>query len=145
MIEEAKTTFIFIRHAEREYGLDSFDHSLTARGFERAQNLVNVLGRTKIDAIYTTPFQRTQQTVQPLAKHLKKEISIQDEMDLNIKHLTIRHSGETILICGHSFSLPRFLNELGVKDYYSVLEHGNITVVKANKKGEGKLKEKLKF
>src|ERR1700755_2106443 len=61
----AQTTFILVRHAEKEGA--GTDPVLTKEGEERAQALVRMFAKQQIDAIYSTNFNRTRNTVKPLA------------------------------------------------------------------------------
>jgi len=65
--EKAITTFILIRHAEKDLTQSTNDPDLSTEGKSHAARLVGVLMKTDIQAIYSTPFRRTQQTVEPLA------------------------------------------------------------------------------
>ena len=60
------TTFILTRHAEK--GSDGTkDPDLAQAGNERAQLLAKMLSETTVDAIYSTNYKRTRNTVTPLA------------------------------------------------------------------------------
>src|SRR5690242_7695936 len=97
--EKPITTFILIRHAEKDLTQSTNDPDLSAEGKARATRLVEVLKKTDIQAIYSTPFKRTQQTVEPLA--ISKGIQVgayqankMEEIDAIIK----QHAGGTILL-----------------------------------------------
>src|SRR5882762_5377478 len=61
------TTIILVRHAEK--GDDGTkDPELTDAGKQRAESLAKLLSKAKVDAIYSTAFKRTQNTVTPLAQ-----------------------------------------------------------------------------
>src|SRR5215216_2226928 len=63
-----------VRHAEK---LDSTPYSvLSPQGHQRAAVLKNSLLPKKIDLIFATQFQRTQETAQPLATALNKPLLI---------------------------------------------------------------------
>src|SRR5881396_2477070 len=64
--QQTLTTFILTRHAEK--GNDGTkDPDLAPAGNERAQLLARMLMETKVDAIYSTNYKRTRNTVTPLA------------------------------------------------------------------------------
>lgn len=101
------TTFILVRHAEKAD--NSPNTNLSEEGMKRAQALARLLSNVKVDAIYTTPFNRTQQTAQFVAENNK--LSIQTyKMDLDFPTMTDtlakKYAGKTILIVGHSNTLP---------------------------------------
>src|SRR3954466_13054739 len=97
----AQTTFILVRHAEKEVG--STDPSLSPAGQQRALALTRILEQQKVDAIYSTNFNRTKDTVKPLAD--TKGITIQTyEKEPDIDRL--QKTGGTVVICGHSNTIP---------------------------------------
>ena len=67
--QEATTTIYLIRHAEKADS--SADTDLSEVGNERAVGWMEYLVANRIDAIYTSPYNRTRQTAKPLADALK--------------------------------------------------------------------------
>ncbi|CAG0939705.1 partial 2,3-bisphosphoglycerate-dependent phosphoglycerate mutase, partial [Candidatus Brocadiaceae bacterium] len=65
LISDTTTTFIIIRHAEKES--TGSDPNLTVDGISRAEELKRILGNISINAVYSTTYNRTKQTVAPLA------------------------------------------------------------------------------
>ena len=61
----ASTTVLLVRHAEKTSA--ATDPPLSVAGKARARVLAHVAGSAGVNAIYHTQFQRTQQTVKPLA------------------------------------------------------------------------------
>ena len=77
-----------------------------------------MLAGTSIAAVFTTPFLRTEQTAGPLAKaHVLEPIVVKSN-DTYAHDLveTIRHdhSGETVVVVGHSNTTVDVLKQLGV-------------------------------
>jgi broad specificity phosphatase PhoE len=70
-------TFYFVRHADKEWGgyynskLRHQDEPITPKGQEQAQKLVTYFDDKNISRIYISAYQRTAQTIAPLAGHLK--------------------------------------------------------------------------
>ncbi len=133
------TTFILVRHAEK--GDDGTkDPDLTEAGIIRAESLANLLKETKVDAIYSTAFKRTSNTVAPLS--LAKNIPVQgyeafkgDEIDKMLK----QHAGGTVAIVGHSNNIPWIANYLTGKETYKDFEdsdYNNVFIVSVFKKGK---------
>ncbi|MBS1559112.1 MAG: histidine phosphatase family protein [Bacteroidetes bacterium] len=128
------TTFILVRHAEKETSAGSGqDPVLSDEGRRRATRLMDLLLLTPIAAVYATPFQRTHQTVFPLAQ--AKSITIKeyhpDKMD-EINRMWVENEGQTILVCGHSNTIPRLANYLtGTKNYkdFDDLDYSNLIVI----------------
>lgn len=133
------TTFILVRHAEK--GNDGTDDpDLKPEGTERAKRLSSLLKNTSIDAVYSTRYKRTKNTVTPLALEKKLEIQIYETVtpDL-IDGLINKHNGKTILIGGHSNTVPQLANLLTGKEEYKTFpdtEYGNIFIVSVVESGK---------
>jgi 2,3-bisphosphoglycerate-dependent phosphoglycerate mutase len=130
------TTFILVRHAEKEND-GTKDPDLNEAGRMRAQALAKLMQATKVDAIYSTPYKRTRNTVTPLATAKGFDVleyTKIEEMDAILK----RYSGGTIIVCGHSNTVPAIANYLIGKDSYLAFEdseYGNIIIVSLVEKG----------
>jgi probable phosphomutase (TIGR03848 family) len=77
------TTFLLIRHADTDWvGKKLAGHlpgvSLSVTGRAQAEGLVARLGNYRIDAIYSSPLQRTQETAEPLSqsRHMAVRIGL---------------------------------------------------------------------
>jgi len=135
--EEVLTTFILIRHAEKEGGSNmtsgSKDPKLSAEGLRRAEKLVALLSKTQIDAIYSTPFIRTKSTVEPLAR--SKSLAVLEYEPNNLEavdKIGAELKGKTIVLCGHSNTIPKIANHLtnsGKFDDFNDSDYGNILIV----------------
>lgn len=108
------TTFVIIRHAERQGEEDR----LTSAGQQRAELLGQMGAALNVSAIYTTDTQRTRATAAPLAEFLKIEPLIynynpkaanQEWLD----DIRSKHAGQTVLIVGHSNTASRLAAALG--------------------------------
>lgn len=113
------TTVILVRHAEKTTARQ--DPALTPRGSARANELARVLADVKLDAIYTTPYQRTRMTAAPVAARAKLvpvEVMAAAEAYATELVSTIRqkHVGGTVLVVGHSNTTPEVLKALGIAD-----------------------------
>lgn len=78
------TTFYLVRHAHANWIPDE-NRPLSAQGKQDAGWVANKLRPFPITAIYSSPFRRAYQTVEPLAKRLK--LPIQTLPDLRERHL----------------------------------------------------------
>lgn len=108
----ALTTVIFVRHAEKADD-GTRNPPLNVYGQQRAAVLAQMLHLSNIAGIYSTPFHRTQQTVAPLAKQLG--LAVQEYPPLNVEaldKLVMAQAGKTILIVGHSNTVPAMVNHL---------------------------------
>ncbi|MCJ7580373.1 MAG: histidine phosphatase family protein [Candidatus Aminicenantes bacterium] len=116
--QDSVTTLFLVRHAEKvQDGSD--DPVLTPEGEKRADELLYILKHVKLDAIYSTPYKRTQQTVLPTAegKNLKIQYYKPGEKGF-LKKILTAYPGGAVLIVGHSNTIPSLANELvGRMDY----------------------------
>jgi broad specificity phosphatase PhoE len=115
---QATTTIIFVRHAEQT-NHDDEDPSLSEAGQRRVAELTRQLADADvvagIDAIYSTAWKRSTETVQPLADRLDLPINIYDGADTETVLGTIlkSHKGKVILVVGHSNTVPELIANLG--------------------------------
>jgi 2,3-bisphosphoglycerate-dependent phosphoglycerate mutase len=71
--------FYLIRHAHADYSSDE-QRPLSLKGQADAERVAEVLCRYPITQIYSSPFQRALQTVNPLAKKLNLAISVEPDL-----------------------------------------------------------------
>lgn len=133
------TTFILLRHAEKGDD-DPKDPELKPEGVERANRLVKMLGKTSVDAIYSTTFKRTRNTVDPLAKEKGLQVQTYEAFKVEeIEKMLQKYSGGTIVISGHSNNIPWIANLLiGKEEYkdYDDSDYGNFVIVSVVEKGK---------
>lgn len=113
----ASTTVILVRHAEKA-AQPAADPPLTAAGAARAEALVDVLKDAGVQAIISTQFARTRNTVVPLAASLGITTEIVDarapkHAQLLADTLLARHRGQTVVVVGHSNTVPDIVAALG--------------------------------
>ena len=112
------TVVVLTRHAEKD--LSSIqDPPLSPEGEQRAERLAQMFGRGKgvgrIDAIYVSDARRTQQTAAPLAERLGKEPIVVPAADTKglVSRVMHEHEGGSVLIIGHSNTVPELIREFG--------------------------------
>ncbi len=137
------TTFILLRHAEKATD-GTKDPDLNEAGKKRAESLVKLLASTKIGAIYSTHFKRTQNTVAPLAQaHSLSILNYEGSKMEEIDDMLTKFNGETIVLSGHSNTTPAIVNYLtGHKDEFKTFDdadYGNLIIVSLARKGEAKV------
>lgn len=124
------TKIILVRHAEKADG-NIQDPPLSDAGQIRAQKLNDFLSDTEIDALYATPFKRTTQTLKVIGKTQDIEIQNYDPFDNSfLKPLT--SSGKTIVIAGHSNTIPEMVNSLINSEKYQTIsesDYGKIWIL----------------
>lgn len=123
--QEKLTTVILVRHAEKEND-GSKNPELSEAGKKRALLLTDMFSKTKIDAIYSTNFKRTEATVAPLASQHSLPITHYDgAKPAEVDEMISKWKGGTILICGHSNTTPAIINRLIGKEEYKTFDDGD--------------------
>ena len=134
---QATTTIIFVRHAEKA-AEPADDPSLSAAGRQRVAELTRQLRDADvvagIDAIYSTPFRRTQETAQPIADALDLPINTYDPADTEavLENILREHKGKIILVVGHSNTVPVLIANLGASKNVPAIhedEYDNIYII----------------
>jgi phosphohistidine phosphatase SixA len=108
----AQTTVILTRHAEKAAN-DPKDPDLSESGAVRANALAAFFANQHIDLFYTTPFKRTRQTLEPLAKSKGKAISeYNPAFPQALADAVKAMENKVIVIAGHSNSVPDLVNRI---------------------------------
>lgn len=133
------TTFILIRHAEKAPEGGS-DPDLKPEGIARAQALANLFDKTEVTAIYSTDFKRTRNTVGPIAASKGLTVTLYASMKVaDLEKLVSTHAGGTIVVAGHSNTIPDIANALiGEKQVkqFADADYGNILMVSVTTVGK---------
>ena len=134
---QATTTIIFVRHAEKA-AEPADDPGLSEAGRRRVAELTRQLVDADvvagIDAVYSTPFRRTQETAQPIADALDLPINTYDAADTETVLDTIlkNHKGKIVLVVGHSNTVPVLIANLGASKNVPPIhesEYDNIYII----------------
>lgn len=132
--EVVTTTYYFIRHAEKDRSdPENKNPELTEGGQERAQNWMRVFEDVALDAVYSTNYNRTQQTAAPTAQSKSLEVRSYNPRTLNDSTFSADTQGKKVLVVGHSNTTPSFVNAvLGTKTYPSIDDsnNGNLYIVR---------------
>lgn len=139
-IAVAETTIYVVRHAEK---VDGDDPVLTEQGAKRANDLARVLRSSKIDVCISSQFKRTRLTAEPTAKGAGIEVTefpAGKESKL-VEMIRKQHSGKSVLIAGHSNTVPAILRHFGVGKGIKLTEkdYDNLFVVRVGDDGKAKL------
>jgi broad specificity phosphatase PhoE len=146
------TVVILVRHAEREDASTaaggmggSQDPGLNAAGQARARALVDVVRDAGLVAIYHTQYRRTRDTAAPAAAALhiqtteigpKPGEAASAHAAAVAADILAHHEGGTILVVGHSNTVPLIAAALGVKDPPAIAETEYDRVYTVVKKGD---------
>ena len=118
------STYYLIRHAEKKIS-EGNDPDLHIDGIKRSEQWAVVLGSIKFDAIYSTDYIRTRETVKPTAEKNSLEIILYDDGKIDYKQFLNDTKGKNVLIVGHSNTIPVFVNKITGKNKYSQIDHDN--------------------
>lgn len=133
------TTFILVRHAEKSTEGGS-DPELKPEGAKRAESLAVLFSKTNIDAVYSTNYKRTRNTVTPLATAKGLTVTTYNSMKTaDLEALLTKHKGGTIVLAGHSNTVPEIANALvGEKKFeqFTDDDYGNIIVISVQQVGK---------
>jgi broad specificity phosphatase PhoE len=105
------TTLLVVRHADRAGQADS----LSAAGVARARDLVHVAQTASVRAIYHSDTRRTRDTAAPLAASLGLDLLEYPAKETAplIERVLEDHAGQTVLIVGHSNTVPTIIAAAG--------------------------------
>lgn len=121
------TTYYFIRHAEKDRtDATNRNPDLNESGLKRADKWAEYFEKIELDAIYSTNYNRTQQTAKPTAENKKLEVLTYDPSTLYSKDFVKATKGKTVLVVGHSNTTPAFVNMvLGEKKHEDIDDNDN--------------------
>lgn len=111
------TVVLIVRHAEKA-AEPAKDPPLTEAGTARARALLTVARDAGVTAIITTPYLRTRATAEPTASALGITPEVVDAGPLPqhakaVADAARKHAGGTVLIVGHSNTIPAIVAALG--------------------------------
>ena len=117
----AQRAVFVVRHAEKQSESNEPGVPLSEAGRARANRLAALLKNAGVTAIYSTDFVRTLETAEPLARALKitvrKYPATGADGNPDLKPLATRlkaeHARDTVLVVGHSNTVPPLLKALG--------------------------------
>jgi phosphohistidine phosphatase SixA len=104
---------IVVRHAEK--ASTEKDAPLSERGQARARTLASMLGNARVTRLVATQYQRTQQTLAPLAARLALPVELRsaDDPGALVSELRAGPDGSVTVVASHSNVVPRLVRDLG--------------------------------
>lgn len=141
-VQDTATTFILIRHAE-DTGSGN-DPTLSSMGEERVEELNRLLENVDLNGVYSTNFNRTKLTAQPIADEKGLSLELYNAFNSNAladEILQNHHSGAALVV-GHSNTIPMLLNVLtGTNSFNQIpeTEYDNLFVVSVFEKGRAEV------
>ena len=124
--ETETTTYYLIRHAEKDRtDKTNKNPDLNNKGLERAKKWAEILKNVEFDMIYSTNYNRTQQTVKPIAGINNLKILSYNPSDMYNDNFQKETIGKTVLIVGHSNTTPFFVNKILEKEKHQQIDDSN--------------------
>ena len=119
------TKVYLIRHAEKDRTdkTDSNPH-LNSFGKKRSLKWKAFFKNIYFDVIYSTNYHRTLETVKPFSEN-GTEIVIYNSSKIDYNEFILKNKGKTILVVGHSNTIPSFTNGISKKKLYNNIEDNN--------------------
>ncbi len=128
-VKEQQTTtsyYYLIRHAEKDRSdIHDQDPHLNETGLKRAQKWAKTFENISFDAIYSTDYNRTRETVHPISEQKQLAIKIYDPENFDLTNFLKSTSGKTVLIVGHSNTIPGLVNKIIDQEKYDQIEDSN--------------------
>ena len=132
------TTYYFIRHAEKVTS-DPSDRNpdLTPTGERHAHYWAEVLKEVSFEAVFSTPYLRTQKTAEIFIDQQPLSIQFYNPRKLYDEEFKAKTLGKKVLVVGHSNTNPTFVNQIiGEKKYEWIDEKNYSTLFVVTKIGE---------
>ena len=124
------TTYYLIRHAEKDRtNTTNKNPNLNSDGVIRAEKWAKHFENIVLDAVYSTDYNRTQQTAAPTAKSKGLIIQSYNPSKMYDSIFKKNTKGKTVLVVGHSNTTPVFANTiLGQKKYKDMEDNDNASL-----------------
>ncbi len=134
------TVYYLIRHAEKDRSnADNQDPNLTIEGLKHAKRWAEYFEPINLDAVYSTTYLRTRQTVSLIAQQKQITIKPYDPATLYSEDFLKRTRRKHTLIVGHSNTIPKLVNNLiGEEKFGDMPDDDNSTLYKVTIDGNGK-------
>ncbi|MBI9042437.1 histidine phosphatase family protein [Lutibacter sp.] len=146
--EKKPTTYYFIRHADKVLKASVQNPELTKKGKKRAIFWSEVFDHVKFDMVFSTNFKRTVATAAPNAKRKGLKIQLYDPKNGLSKDFLEKTKGKTVLIVGHSNTIPGYVNKIiNKKKYLDISEsnYSNLYIVTISNQESNNILLKIPF
>ncbi len=120
-----ETVVFVVRHAEKATDHPR-DPTLSEEGKRRALAIAGMLRPESLQAVYATPYRRTQLTAAPSAAAQGLSIIVRpagESADSLAQVLLRRHEGQSVLVVGHSNTVPALVEALAGQPIEAIPEH----------------------
>ena len=119
------TKVFLIRHAEKDRTdkTNSNPH-LNSLGVKRSLKWKDFFKNVDFDIIYSTNYHRTLETIKPFSEN-GIQLVIYNPSKIDYNEFLSNNKGKTILVVGHSNTIPYFTNSISNKNLYNDIEDNN--------------------
>jgi len=119
------TNIYLIRHAEKDRtNKNNTNPHLNSLGIKRSLKWKEFFKNIDFDIIYSTNYNRTLETIKPFSEDGTKLV-IYKPSKINYNKFISKNRGKTILVVGHSNTIPTFTNNILNKNIYNNIEDNN--------------------
>ena len=123
---QEETTYYLIRHAEKlRIDITDKNPKLNHQGAKRADAWKEVFTNVKLDAVYSTDYNRTKLTAKPTADSKNLPIFLYDPKDMYSESFQHKTKGKSVLVVGHSNTTHIFANKILGRDEYNQINDDN--------------------
>lgn len=146
---EGSKTIYLVRHAEKDT-IPKNNPILTDEGYERSFRLAEIFKKTRLDAMYSTLYNRTLHTVDSLGNAKGLKTNIYQPKDLKQISIDISEHKDfnKVVIAGHSNTTPAlanvFMGDKIIETGFDESDYDNFLVVEILSDGQKKLHQ-LKY
>lgn len=140
-----QTVIYIVRHAEKDLRNPSDNNpNLSQEGRERVEALNKLLRRESISAVFSTKYNRTMQTVAPVAQRNGTPVQTYIEANKEFADMVkTEFANKKILISGHSNTVPGLVKSFGLippMDALTDEDYDLLFIITFDKKGKATLK-----
>ncbi len=130
--QEEPTRIVLLRHSVKAND-GTGNPPLSESGHRYAEKLVDFFSEMKFDAAFSTPYIRTENTIQPLAQANNLTIKHYKPLDVSDILAAVEKNGyKSVIVAGHSNTIPFLVNNLvkeaGLKELDET-DYGKVYVV----------------
>ena len=134
------TSFYFIRHAEKNTSNPADkDPNLITEGILRAARWSSVMDHIPFETIYSTDYNRTRNTAHPIAEKKNLPLTLYNPKNFDQRVFRKENRGKTVLIVGHSNTVPSMVNAFIGQDLYKQIDdknYSNLYIINITESGE---------
>ena len=128
------TKVVIVRHAEKSVNSNQVWVPLSPQGQKRAETLAEILDVSNINVVFATkqfpeqggePYVRTMKTVSDYADDKEIDIQFYQSAPEIVDIIREQYKGQSILVAGHTSTVPMILEGLGIASPPSIVDEFN--------------------